>query len=259
MTDIPKSRLYALPTGLVYITKDARKQETRRHAATILASLEDEPVEVVIDGAQIRGHSILIKPGAQRTLTQAPPGLLSINIDPWHPEFQRFRGWQHSQSAFALDLGLRDTSPSLLDRCQSGCEQVDDVVSLFEFCADRVTRLMPETPSADRRVLSVIDRINATEPDLCQFADLAEHAGVSENHLSHIFTDNLGISMRSLRLWHKLRLAMKRMVGLDTLTTIAHDCGFSDSAHFSRSFHTALGLKPSFIADRKHVDLHLCG
>ena len=37
------------------------------------------------------------------------------------------------------------------------------------------------------------------------------------------------------------------------LTEIAHECGFSDSAHMSHTYQQHFGLPPSFLADTKRV------
>ena len=75
--------------------------------------------------------------------------------------------------------------------------------------------------------------------------ELAEQVGVSENYLSQIFRQELGISP-----WECLsRLRIQKAKELlteteETITHIATRVGFNDSAYFSRVFHKTTGASP---------------
>jgi transcriptional regulator GlxA family with amidase domain len=47
------------------------------------------------------------------------------------------------------------------------------------------------------------------------------------------------------RLWVRLRRSLARLTKDASVTTIAHETGFSDMAHFSRTFRGMLGITPS--------------
>jgi YesN/AraC family two-component response regulator len=75
--------------------------------------------------------------------------------------------------------------------------------------------------------------------------ELAENVGVSENYLSQIFHQDLGISP-----WESLtRLRIQKARELltcndDTITRVAMQVGFNDSAYFSRVFRKMTGQSP---------------
>ncbi len=75
--------------------------------------------------------------------------------------------------------------------------------------------------------------------------ELAEQVGVSENYLSQIFRQELGISP-----WECLsRLRIQKAKEMlnsseETITQVATRVGFNDSAYFSRVFHKMTGLSP---------------
>lgn len=78
-------------------------------------------------------------------------------------------------------------------------------------------------------------------------ADLAEHAGMNRFHFCRRFQKECDITpMRWL--WNFRALLAAEFIGLDptwSLTDIAFACGFTSSAHFSRTFKKIHGLSPS--------------
>ncbi len=74
----------------------------------------------------------------------------------------------------------------------------------------------------------------------------SELAGVHPVHVSRSFRRKLGCTFREYLTLIRLRRAadlLKR--SLTGITEIAHACGFSDHAHFTRTFKRATGLTPT--------------
>ena len=75
---------------------------------------------------------------------------------------------------------------------------------------------------------------------------LAEAVGLSPSRLMHVFTESIGIPLRPYLSWLRLQRAAAAIVsGKASLTEAAHEAGFADAAHMSRSFKRALGVAPS--------------
>lgn len=75
---------------------------------------------------------------------------------------------------------------------------------------------------------------------------LSQVSYLSESRLSHLFKEQIGISIRQYILWNKIRLAVAKSAEGQSLTSAAHLAGFTDSAHFSRTFSMMFGSTPSF-------------
>jgi AraC-like DNA-binding protein len=71
---------------------------------------------------------------------------------------------------------------------------------------------------------------------------LAEVAHLSLSQLERLFTDQLGLPVRRLVLWRRLRVALQLALAGSTLTEAAHAAGFADSAHFSRTMKQLFGV-----------------
>jgi AraC-like DNA-binding protein len=74
---------------------------------------------------------------------------------------------------------------------------------------------------------------------------LSKRVGLSPSRLRHAFREHLGVNTSRYRWWLRLRLAALGLAASRSVTDAAHDAGFSDGAHFSRTFRGSFGFPPS--------------
>ncbi|MFD0693555.1 AraC family transcriptional regulator [Paenibacillus sp. GCM10027628] len=97
---------------------------------------------------------------------------------------------------------------------------------------------------------SAINHINERfwDPELDNDS-ISKHVGISTNHLSFLFKEELGITIHKylthIRIEHS---KIKIIEGKKSLTTIAEEAGFSSIYLFSRSFKATVGIMPSIFA-----------
>ena len=79
-----------------------------------------------------------------------------------------------------------------------------------------------------------------------QLSQLAETAGLSEYHFARMFKQSMGVAPHQYVMTARLSRAesLLRNTQLD-ITTIALDCGFSSTSHFSNRFKSLRGVAPS--------------
>jgi AraC-like DNA-binding protein len=77
---------------------------------------------------------------------------------------------------------------------------------------------------------------------------LAALAGLSPSRFMHVFTESLGVPLRPYLLWLRLQHAAGRLLAGASATEAAHEAGFSDAAHLSRTFRRTLGTTARDIA-----------
>lgn len=77
---------------------------------------------------------------------------------------------------------------------------------------------------------------------------LSSRGGLSWSRLTHVFKERVGISPRQYRTWAAFRAALEKLGARGSLTSLAYDAGFADSAHLSRVFSQMIGIAPSRIS-----------
>lgn len=99
----------------------------------------------------------------------------------------------------------------------------------------------------DNRCEDVINIIKQIPLNQLTIPSLAQHVFLSESRLSHLFKEEVGISISSYLVHEKMRKAFRLVFEGETLTDAAIAAGFSSSSHFSRCVREKLGMSPSMI------------
>ncbi len=96
----------------------------------------------------------------------------------------------------------------------------------------------------DLRLAALIDSaaFRGVPPALAHAACLI---ALSPSRFSHLFSTEMGIAYSAFRKWRKLLATLHSVANGSQLTAAAHDGGFADSAHFSRTFKDTFGLTPT--------------
>ena len=97
----------------------------------------------------------------------------------------------------------------------------------------------------DPRVVSSIEHLRSENKNSASVKEIAANVALSESRFSHLFSVQLGVPVRRYLLWLRLREAMHLLAAGSSLTETAHEAGFADSAHLTRTFRGMLGIAPS--------------
>lgn len=81
---------------------------------------------------------------------------------------------------------------------------------------------------------------NTSEP--ITYQQLVTSVFLSESRLSHLFTEQIGISIKRFMLWQKLLNSLKQIMRGHNFTESAHIGGFADASHLSRTFKRMFGV-----------------
>lgn len=76
-------------------------------------------------------------------------------------------------------------------------------------------------------------------------ADVTPLTRVSASRLSHLFVEQTGLPFRTYVLWLRLSRAVEAASAGASLTEAAHQAGFADSSHFSRTYRRMFGVAPA--------------
>ena len=239
-----KDNLYIFERGHLFTSPYVQTEQTDGAYGMILLSGPQTPLHVTTDDDRGAYHAVAIKPLIKRYIEAKNAQLICISVNVLHPQFKRFRSiadpgvLQLPRAAFAeYNDAIKAAYFGTLSRSEAAL--------LFEQLVAIAARFMP-TPrcSDDSRVRQTIALLNA-DPD-CALSTLAAQAGLSMHRMSHLFSDVVGLSLRSYRLWCKLNAIGQLASPYLSLTEIAHRAGFHDLPHMDRTFRRFFGAAPSY-------------
>ena len=101
------------------------------------------------------------------------------------------------------------------------------------------------TGTPDPRVLRAIRMLSSRVDDRPTLGEAAAAVGLSPGRFRHLFVAEIGLPYRGYILWLRLGRAVDVFAAGGSLTDAAHEAGFADSAHFSRTFRRMFGVAPS--------------
>lgn len=112
------------------------------------------------------------------------------------------------------------------------------------FDGDRSARLSPDQK---RRIVQLIRDNLDTEITV---SDLAASIGVSAAHFSRLFKATFGVSPHRFITWERIARAKTLLADPRwTVTYIAAELGFSSHSHFTKVFHSLVGVTPTQFRD----------
>ncbi len=111
------------------------------------------------------------------------------------------------------------------------------------------------TTAATRRIVDIARELATSESGAPTLQAVAAAASVSPHHLTRTFKESTGMTMGRYRNRVRVRMALEWIAeGDDDFTRIAHDLGFSDHAHFSRTVMAEVGLQPRMVRRLLYTD-----
>jgi AraC-like DNA-binding protein len=159
---------------------------------------------------------------------------------------------RHRLAARAEPIDILYAEPVLLQT--NGGEKLsterDCAVSLYEiieqklrFSANNIDPMLFGGYD-DSRISAAIDLIEQGLDAPIRLKDLAFACNLSKSRFGELFRKTTELSLRQFVLWRRLRRAMLVIGAGETATFAAHEAGFSDAAHFSRTLRNMFGVAP---------------
>lgn len=99
--------------------------------------------------------------------------------------------------------------------------------------------------SLDPRVVAMIAHIQRNLESRITLNRVAASVHLSPSRARHLFALSTGLPLKTFVLWQRLQRAVERYGAGCPLTEAAHDAGFADSAHLSRTFRKTFGIAAS--------------
>ena len=100
---------------------------------------------------------------------------------------------------------------------------------------------------SDERILRAVAYIQGHVDRRLTLDDVADVACLSPSRFRHLFVEQTGMGLRPYVLWRRFVRVWELLAGGASLSAAAHEAGFADAAHLSRTSRSMFGFPPSAI------------
>jgi AraC-like DNA-binding protein len=98
---------------------------------------------------------------------------------------------------------------------------------------------------SDERILRAISHIKTHLGSSLTLDDIAEVANLSPSRFRHLFVEETGMALRPYILWRRFVRVWELIAAGTSISSAAHEAGFADAAHLSRTSKAMFGFAPS--------------
>lgn len=237
-----QSQVYVYADGFMVSCDGMLAPRTERYTGTMLFAIRDEGLDIEVAGRQQCVEVLLLKPFVPKALNAPSQPFVSIGLNPTHP---KYRAYTRLEDPGYLAMP-RSLFPALTDRLRAlwaGYLDVAQARRVYEHAIDEITQMLPPLRPMDPRIERVTASlaIDHRQP----LEALADKACLSYYRMSHLFSNEMGLSLRQYVLSLKIHAAARCIGKGMSLTATAHEAGFTDSAHLSRVWTKAFGGPPT--------------
>jgi AraC family transcriptional regulator len=134
---------------------------------------------------------------------------------------------------------------------QSACRLSTTDAAVAQAAQDAINWLAntaPPSVQVDVRIQRAIAYVQKNLRDTVAMSDAASAAALSPSRFRHLFLQQTGSAFRVYVLWLRLNVAIETAMTGKSWTEAAHQAGFTDSAHLTRTFKRMFGISPATFA-----------
>ncbi|SFN84248.1 helix-turn-helix transcriptional regulator [Xenorhabdus japonica] len=200
----------------------------------------DESLALSIQDETHSTHGFLIRSNVMHKMDSSNTCSITLLIEPIDEHYHLF---SHLTENVAVILLEHDNIVAVTDYLVKSflCGEKPDTFTVYLLLSPYLSCHC----QFDKRILKAVSFIESLSVKRISSRQVADKIYLSESRFLHLFRDQVGINFRAYLLWLRLSDAIEEIHMADSLTLIANNCGFSDTAHFSRTCKMAYGMRPS--------------
>ena len=237
--------IFAAETIWIY-TGTLEENVFHRHFALQLTLSAGNPFTVDFEGESTEAKALLVRNNVPHRLN-AENEIANILINPLSTPGHHFLSEMENRSWMVYESDPVKNISGLLQDLQNHkiptSAFAEKTTSILKEFRCRCTPFHHGDERIDRAVLYMEEHFLEVIPA----EELASVCSLSTDRFLHLFKEKTGITFQRFQIWNKLLQAGRCILSGKNLTDSAHEAGFADSAHFTRSFKETFGELPKKI------------
>lgn len=220
------------------------------HHAVQVAIALDMPFRLRHGGEEFREwEGVVVAPDVPHQLDGGWGDLVLFYAEPESPDGRRWLG-THGDPVRPLSASTISAARNAAKRVAIQAASPASFQVVYAELMESVG-LAPElAATTDRRVVRAVRDLRKNLGRRTAMSELAAAVGLSPSRFRHVFRREVGMSAQSYIVWLRINEACAALARGESLSDAAYQGGFSDAAHFTRTFRRTFGLAPSQLAGR---------
>lgn len=122
--------------------------------------------------------------------------------------------------------------------------RINSILDLFKFECEQDSHV------GDDRIVRAIKYLDENFERVISLEEIAEQCHLSTSRFLHLFREKTNLNFRRYQLWNRLIKSLPSLTQT-SITATAHQFGFTDSSHYTRTFKETFGVTPKFLIHKK--------
>lgn len=250
----PKASMYISPARLMLVSPHLSAEVHQHASIQFTCSLEGRSFSVwtETDGWQ-QAEAVLINSGVAHSVKDFGGWQATICIIPdiWQGSRVQEKVLKGQMIKYFQEKDLGPLIEALQRTRQKNLDNGAAFHSIINFVFQFLLQEITIDPPLDGRITKTLQYIRQNIHNNISAATLAANVYLSEDRFLHLFKQQTGAPLRQYILWQRLTAAIQIFVSGKSSKEAAYEAGFSDPAHFSRTFQQLFGGLPSSYAALK--------
>lgn len=240
-----KGFIYYWYGGSMLLLKDLRSEMHKHFPIELYIGLDDD-FDINLGEGWIKCRAILVDSNQQHQIIGRNGFLALFLLNPNFYNIKRVKSENFSDNRY-LKPTMEHIVPQIerINKFMSYPRTCEDAKKLTEELVPSLCNLEIYNRDLDPRIKRILDMLEDIPEKKISSSELAKWVNLSESRLCHFFRKEIGTTIRRYLLWLRLREAIKLILKGNSFTAAAHESGFSDSAHLSRTYRQMFGIPPS--------------
>lgn len=238
--------------GSLWIGRDAGRGETHAHHAIQIALSMDSPFRMAAGHGGWRDYpGAIVMPHRSHRFDGCGQRIAMIFVEPETAQGRVLL--ERYGTADIADLGV-DTAQALVGPLRDGYLAAAANEALIAMSQDAVAALagrMSPAGGVDPRIGRTTAWVRARLESRISLKEAADVANLSPSRFRHLFVAQTGVSFRAYLLWARVEAAVGAAMNGQSWTAAAHQAGFADSAHLSRTCRRTFGFAPATLIEEQ--------